>query len=123
VRRRWQLGAGATARWLDWTLKGDADASWDFSGPACRLCSEPRWTVVQKNLPAPTGPFRQSMYVPVRDGTLLAMNVYRPARAGVPVATRSPVVFSFAVSRALSRCQWPGHGAGQHVARRLARAL
>ncbi|MBK9253617.1 MAG: CocE/NonD family hydrolase [Proteobacteria bacterium] len=95
--------ARVAARWLDWTLKGDADASWDFSGPACRLCSEPRWTVVQKNLPAPTGPFRQSMYVPVRDGTLLAMNVYRPARAGVPVATRSPVVFSFTPYRARFR--------------------
>lgn len=44
--------ARVAARWLDWTLKGDADASWDFSGPACRLCSEPRWTVVQAEEPA-----------------------------------------------------------------------
>jgi len=92
--------ARVAARWLDWNLKGDADASWDFAGPACRLCNDRRWTVVQKHLPAPTGPFRQSLYVPVRDGTLLAMNVYRPARNGVPVSTRSPVVFSFTPYRA-----------------------
>jgi len=92
--------ARVAARWLDWNLKADADASWDFAGPACRLCNDKRWTVVQKHLPAPTGPFRQSLYVPVRDGALLAMNVYRPARDGVPVAARSPVVFSFTPYRA-----------------------
>ncbi|MFO1503340.1 MAG: CocE/NonD family hydrolase [Steroidobacteraceae bacterium] len=87
-------------RWLDWNLKGDADAGWDFAGPACRLCTDRHWSVVQKHLPAPTGPFRQSMYVPVRDGTLLAMNVYRPARDGVPLAAKAPVVFSFTPYRA-----------------------
>jgi len=92
--------ARVASRWLDWNLKADADASWDFAGPACRLCTDRRWTVVQKHLPAPTGPFRQSMYVPVRDGTLLAMNVYRPARDGVPLATRLPVIFSFTPYRA-----------------------
>jgi uncharacterized protein len=92
--------ARVAARWLDWNLKADADASWDFAGPTCRLCTDRRWTVVQKHLPTPTGPFRTSLYVPVRDGTLLAMNVYRPARDGVPVATRSPVVFSFTPYRA-----------------------
>ena len=59
--------------------------------------------MTQKHLPGPTGPFRQSLYVPVRDGTLLAMNVYRAARDGVPVATRSPVVFSFTPYRARFR--------------------
>lgn len=92
--------ARVSARWLDWQLKGDADASWEFAGPACRLCTDARWTVVQKHLPAPSGPLRQSLYVPVRDGTLLAMNVYRPARDGVPVATRQPVIFSFTPYRA-----------------------
>ena len=92
--------ARVAARWLDWNLKGDADASWDFAGPACRLCIDRRWTVTQKHLPAPSGPFRQSLYVPVRDGTLLAMNVYRPARDGVPVAARLPVIFSFTPYRA-----------------------
>jgi uncharacterized protein len=95
--------ARVTTRWLDWQLKADRDASWDFAGPACRLCTDARWSVVQKHLPAPTGPFRQSLYVPVRDGTLLAMNVYRPARDGVPVATRSPVIFSFTPYRARYR--------------------
>lgn len=95
--------ARVTVRWLDWQLKASADASWDFAGPACRLCTDRRWTVVQKNLPAPTGPFRQSLYVPVRDGTLLAMNVYRPARDGVPVATKQPVIFAFTPYRARFR--------------------
>jgi putative CocE/NonD family hydrolase len=92
--------ARVAARWLDWQLKGSADASWDFAGPACRLCSDPRWTVVQKHLPAPMGPYRQSLYVPARDGTLLAMNLYRPARDGVPLTTRQPVIFSFTPYRA-----------------------
>ena len=81
-------------------MKGDADASWDFAGPACRLCKDSRWTVVQKKLGLPEGPFRQSLYVPVRDGTRLAMNIYRAARDGVPVATAQPVVFSFTPYRA-----------------------
>ena len=72
--------ARVSTRWLDWQLKADADASWDFAGPQCRLCTDDRWDVVQKRLPDPVGPFRQSLYVPVRDGTRLAMNVYRPAR-------------------------------------------
>lgn len=92
--------ARVSTRWLDWQLKGDADASWDFAGPACRLCTDARWTVLQKKLPLPSGPFRQSLYVPVRDGTLLAMNVYRPARDGVPLAMRQPVIFSFTPYRA-----------------------
>lgn len=82
-------------RWLDWQLKDDADASWDFAGPACRLCRDDRWTIVQKQLPPPAGPFRQSQYVPVRDGTRLAMHVYRKASGGIPAATPQPVIFSF----------------------------
>ena len=46
-------------------------------------------------MPLPTGPYRESLYVPVRDGTRLAMNIYRPARNGVPVAGPLPVVFAF----------------------------
>ena len=92
--------ARVATRWLDWKLKDDADASWDFAGPACRLCKDSRWTVVQKKLGLPAGPFRQSLYVPVRDGTRLAMNIYRAARDGVPVETAQPVVFSFTPYRA-----------------------
>jgi putative CocE/NonD family hydrolase len=67
------------------------------------LCTDSRWTVEQKRLPLPTGPFRQSLYVPVRDGTRLAMNIYRPARDGVPIATPRPVLFSFTPYRARFR--------------------
>ena len=48
--------AKVSARWLDWQLKADADASRDFAGRDCRLCVDSRWTVVQKQLPPPGGP-------------------------------------------------------------------
>jgi uncharacterized protein len=95
--------ARVATRWLDYTLKADADASWDFAGPACRLCTNKRWTVVQKQMPLPVGPYRESRYVPVRDGTRLAMNIYREARDGVPVSSRQPVVFAFTPYRARFR--------------------
>lgn len=38
---------------------------------------------------------RQSLYVPVRDGTRLAVHIYRPAINGKPVERRYPVVFAF----------------------------
>lgn len=44
--------ARVSARWLNWQLKADADASRDFAGKDCRLCTDTRWTVVQKQLPA-----------------------------------------------------------------------
>lgn len=43
---------------------------------------------------------RQSLYVPVRDGTKLAVNIYRPAVNGKAVETRHPVVFVFTPYRA-----------------------
>lgn len=46
--------ARVSARWLDWELGQDADASRDFAGEACRLCNDSRWTVEQKLLPPPT---------------------------------------------------------------------
>ena len=92
--------AQVAARWLDWTLKGSADASWDFAGPACRLCVDDRWHITQKNIGLPTGPLRQSRYVTVRDGTRLAMHIYRPAVGGKPVETSMPVIFSFTPYRA-----------------------
>ena len=111
--------ARVATRWLDWRLKGSADASWDFAGPACRLCTNARWTVTQKNLGLPKGPFRESRYVPVRDGTRLAVNIYRPAVEGRPVMTPHPVIFSFTPYRARFRTaegqvnelgQFPGFG-------------
>ncbi|MEP7311113.1 MAG: CocE/NonD family hydrolase [Pseudomonadota bacterium] len=95
--------ARVATRWLDWTLKGSADAGWDFAGPQCRLCTDARWTVQQKRLPLPLGPFRESRYVTVRDGTRLAMNVYRPVVDGKPVTTKLPVLFSFTPYRARYR--------------------
>ncbi len=47
--------AKVTVRWLDWQLKADPDAGRDFAGQDCRLCTDSRWTVVQKQLPPPTG--------------------------------------------------------------------
>jgi putative CocE/NonD family hydrolase len=43
---------------------------------------------------------RHSFYLPMRDGVRLAVNVYRPAEHGKPVATREPVVFAFTPYRA-----------------------
>lgn len=46
------------------------------------------------------GVVRTSSYVPVRDGTRLAVNVYRPAQQGVAHAAPLPVIFSFTPYRA-----------------------
>ena len=46
---------------------------------------------------------RSSLYVPVRDGTRLAMNVYRPVRDGQVVDTPLPVIFMFTPYRARYR--------------------
>ena len=37
-------------RWLDWQLKGNADASRWFVGGDCRLCTEPVWSVQKKGM-------------------------------------------------------------------------
>jgi len=49
------------------------------------------------------GYVRSSRYVEVRDGTRLAMNVYRPSRNGVAVDMPMPVVFLFTPYRARYR--------------------
>jgi predicted acyl esterase len=43
---------------------------------------------------------RSSVYVPVRDGIRLAVNIYRPAVQGRAVDTRHPVIFTFTPYRA-----------------------
>ena len=48
--------AKVSARWLDWQLKADADAGRDFAGKDCRLCTDARWMVVQKQLPTAAPP-------------------------------------------------------------------
>src|SRR5690606_23734705 len=95
--------ARVSTRWLDWHLKDDADASWDFAGDDCRLCADERWTVEQKQMPPPTGPYRESVYVPVRDGTRLAMHIVRPAENGVLLDMPQPVIFAFTPYRARYR--------------------
>lgn len=46
---------------------------------------------------------RQSIYVPVRDGTRLAVNIYRPASVELAEAKRLPVIFVFTPYRARFR--------------------
>lgn len=46
---------------------------------------------------------RQSLYVPVRDGTRLAVNIYRPATRDRVVEDRLPVIFTFTPYRARFR--------------------
>lgn len=46
---------------------------------------------------------RDSRYVTVRDGTRLAVNIYRPAVDGRPIAEPAPVVFAFTPYRARFR--------------------
>jgi putative CocE/NonD family hydrolase len=48
---------------------------------------------------------RTSQYVPVRDGTRLAVNIYRPANGARPAAGRLPVVFAFTPYRARFRAE------------------
>jgi dienelactone hydrolase len=36
--------------WLDWRLKGDAEAGRMFLGPSCGLCTDPKWVVRKKNI-------------------------------------------------------------------------
>jgi len=42
--------AAVAASWLDWQLKGDAQAGKRFTGRDCGLCRDPDWTVQRKNL-------------------------------------------------------------------------
>ncbi len=46
---------------------------------------------------------RTSLYVPVRDGTRLAVNIYRPANGSQLVDTQMPVIFAFTPYRARIR--------------------
>jgi hypothetical protein len=39
------------AAWLDWQLKHDVRAGRMFTGKACGLCRDQRWTIVRKNMP------------------------------------------------------------------------
>src|SRR5580692_5734985 len=43
------LEASVAVSWLDWQLKGDAQAAKRFTGPDCGLCKDPRWRIERKN--------------------------------------------------------------------------
>ena len=36
--------------WFDWQLRGDRKAAATFTGPNCRLCKDPAWTVERKRI-------------------------------------------------------------------------
>jgi dienelactone hydrolase len=44
------LEASVAVSWLDWQLKGNAQAAQRFVGPDCGLCKEPLWTVERKRI-------------------------------------------------------------------------
>lgn len=44
--------AQVAVNWLQWQLRGDAKAAAMFVGEKCGLCTDPRWTIERKNLPA-----------------------------------------------------------------------
>jgi hypothetical protein len=50
----WDENGGAAAQvvvdWLDWQLRGDAEAGGMFLGEDCGLCRDPQWTLESKNL-------------------------------------------------------------------------
>jgi putative CocE/NonD family hydrolase len=92
--------AQAAVAWLDWQLRGQRNAAAQFQGSDCGLCTDEDWTVERQ---PPSDYVRSSAYVEVRDGTRLAMNVYRPARAGVALQAPAPVVFLFTPYRARYR--------------------
>lgn len=43
--------ARVSTAWLDWQLKGNAEAGQEFLGPQCRLCTAEGWEIRQKKLP------------------------------------------------------------------------
>jgi hypothetical protein len=42
--------AKTAGAWLKWQLRGDNTAANMFVGPACGLCTDPKWTIERKNL-------------------------------------------------------------------------
>ncbi|NBC36166.1 CocE/NonD family hydrolase [Novosphingobium sp. FSY-8] len=62
-------------------------------------------TVQAQTAPAADYPdfVRSSLYVPVSDGTRLAVNIYRPARGTAAETARLPVIFAFTPYRARVR--------------------
>ena len=44
------VAAQVAVNWLDWQLRGDAEAGRMFSGANCGLCTDARWAYESKNL-------------------------------------------------------------------------
>lgn len=42
--------AQAATDWLEWRLRGDAQAARTFEGADCKLCTDPKWTVRKKGV-------------------------------------------------------------------------
>jgi hypothetical protein len=43
--------AAVAVRWLNWQLRGDAQAATYFVGETCGLCRDPRWTFERRQFP------------------------------------------------------------------------
>ncbi|QIK77811.1 CocE/NonD family hydrolase [Sphingomonas piscis] len=67
------------------------------------ICAAPVATFAQPVAPTPPPHVRESIYVPVRDGTKLAVNIYRPAENGRAATGKRPVIFVFTPYRARYR--------------------
>jgi hypothetical protein len=39
-----------SAAWLEWQLRGDAQAAKTFTGADCRLCTDPQWKIERKRI-------------------------------------------------------------------------
>ena len=62
------------------------------SPAAAPVASSPSAATAQQGAPFPDA-VRSSFYVPVRDGTRLAVNIYRPAHGDTPAAEKLPGIF------------------------------
>ena len=45
--------ASVAVSWLDWQLRGDAEAAPRFVGDDCGLCGDASWTLQRKNFATP----------------------------------------------------------------------
>jgi hypothetical protein len=43
-------GAQVAVDWLEWRLRGNAQAARTFIGADCRLCTDPKWVVQRKGM-------------------------------------------------------------------------
>jgi len=86
------------------TVKPQRFARWANGVALLAAVAVPAASLAQAVPPAHPAPdplvARKSFYLPMRDGVKLAVNVYRPAKDGKPLAAREPAVFAFTPYRA-----------------------